>query len=151
VRLIDNTRNSFANSFDFVSTNPSGYAGSGAVLTNAGEDGSGPAIFPDVAPSSVVPLGNALAAFIGRFSEYDANFLYGPDGNLLAPGSGAERTFATEEYEAYFQDTYRIRPNLTLTYGVRYSTSTPVYEVNGFQVKPTQSLSDFFDNRVAGA
>jgi hypothetical protein len=151
VRLIENRRESFANSFDFVTTNPSGYAASGAVLTNAGADGSGASIFPNVASSSVVPLGNALAAFIGRFSEYSANLLYGPDGKLLPSGSPTLRNFATQEYETYAQDSWRVRPNLTLTYGMRWSTSTPVYEVNGFQVKPTESLSDFFDRRVEGS
>ncbi|MCW5970872.1 MAG: carboxypeptidase regulatory-like domain-containing protein [Blastocatellales bacterium] len=151
VRLIENRRDTFANSFDFATTNPSGYAGSGAVLINAGADGTGPSIFSNVAPSSQAPLGNALAAFIGRFSEYSANLLYGPDGNLLPGGSSAARNFATQEYEAYAQDSWRLRPNLTLSYGLRYSTSTPVYEANGFQVKPTQSLSEFFDRRVAGA
>lgn len=151
VRLIENRRDTFANSYDFVSTNPSGYAGSGGVLTNAGADGSGAAIFRDVTPSSLAPLGNALAAFIGRFSEYSANFLYGPDGKLLPTGSSARRNFATEEYESYGQDVWRLRQNVTFTYGLRWSTATPVYEVDGFQVQPTQSLTDFFEKRVAGA
>ena len=132
-------------------TNPSGYAASGLVLTNAGPDGSGAPIFRDVAPSSTVPLGNALAAVIGRFSEYTANLLYGADGSLLPAGSSALRTFATQEYETYAQDSWRAKPNLTLTYGLRWSTSTPVYEVDGFQVKPTTSLSEYFDKRVEGA
>lgn len=150
VRLIENRRDSFANSYDFLTSNPSGYAGSGAVLTNAGPEGAGPSIFPTVASSSLVPLGNALAAVIGRFPEYTANFLYGADGKLLPTGSSAARTFATQEYETYVQDTWRAKPNLTLTYGLRWSTSTPVYETNGLQVQPTQSLTEFFDNRVAG-
>jgi len=150
VRLISNRRDSAALSYDFITTNPSGYAGSGAVLTNAGEAGEGDPIFRDVAPSSVAPLGNALAAFIGRFSEYTANFLYDADGSLLPTGSSTRRNFKTQEYEAYAQDSWRVRPNLTLTYGLRYSTSTPVYEADGLEVKPTQSLSDFFDRRVAG-
>src|SRR6185436_9713166 len=53
IRLIRNTRNSFANSFDFLQTNPSGYNASGAVLTSAGADGTGAAIFPDVASGSL--------------------------------------------------------------------------------------------------
>ncbi|HZB45073.1 MAG TPA: TonB-dependent receptor, partial [Pyrinomonadaceae bacterium] len=151
VRLIKNTRISFANSFDSLTTNPSGYDFSGAVLTSAGADASGGAIFSNVASTSVSPLRNALTAVIGRFSQYSANFLYDADGGILPSGASSDRTFATQEYEVYFQDSWRWRPDFTLTYGVRWSTSTPVYETNGFQVVPTVSLGDYFDRRVESA
>ncbi|HEX6717895.1 MAG TPA: carboxypeptidase-like regulatory domain-containing protein, partial [Pyrinomonadaceae bacterium] len=151
VRLIKNTRESFANSFDFLTTNPSGYAASAAVLTSAGADASGAAIFPNVASSSLTPLRNILSAVIGRFSQYTGNFLYDQSGKILPPGSSADRTFATQEYEAYWQDQWRMRSNLTFTYGLRWGTSTPVYEVNGFQVQPTTSLGGYFDKRRASA
>ncbi|MGH9967176.1 MAG: carboxypeptidase regulatory-like domain-containing protein [Pyrinomonadaceae bacterium] len=151
IRLIRNTRNSFASSFDFMQTNPSGYNASAAVLTTAGADATGGAIFPNVAPSSLGPLRNALSAVIGRFSSYTANFLYDVDGKLLPVGASSDRTFATEEYDFYFQDTWRLRNNLTLTVGMRYSTSTPVYEVNGFEIVPTVPLGEFFDRRAASA
>ena len=59
-----------------------GYNASGAVLTHAGADGSGALIFPNMLASDEVNLRNALAAVIGRFSSYTANFLYGVDGKL---------------------------------------------------------------------
>jgi hypothetical protein len=151
VRLIKNARQSFQNAFDTLTTNPSGYAASAAVLTSAGADASGGAIFPDVAGSSLTPLRNILSAVIGRFSQYTANFSYDQSGNLLPGGRSADRTFATQEYEAYWQDQWRVRPNVTLTYGLRWGTSTPVYEVNGFQTQPTTSLGEYFQRRVAGA
>lgn len=151
IRLIKNSRVSFGNAFDTLTTNPSGYAASAAVLTSAGADGSGAAIFPDVAGSSLTPLRNALSAVIGRFSQYTANLSYDQTGKLLPAGSSADRTFATQEYELYWQDQWRIRPNLTLTYGVRWGTSTPVYEVNGFQTQPTTSLGEYFEKRKASA
>ena len=147
VRFIRNERSSFASSYDFATTNPSGYEASSAVLTTSVNN---TAIFPDVAASSVTPLRNALAAFIGRFSQYNASIQYDPSGAILPPGSPANRTFATEEYELYAQDSWRVRPNFTLNYGVRWSTTTPVYEANGFQVQPVQSLGEFFERRVAG-
>lgn len=151
VRLIKNFRQSFSSAFDFLTTNPSGYNASAAVLTTAGADASGGAIFPDVAGSSLTPLRNILAAVIGRFSQYSANFLYDQDGKLLSAGSSADRTFATQEYEGYWQDSWHLRHNLTLTYGVRWTTSTPVYEVDGFQSQPTTSLGAYFERRKASA
>jgi hypothetical protein len=142
IRLIKNSRNSFGASFDNASTNPSFYDFSGDVVTNGGT------LFPDISGNSDINLRDALTAIIGRYSQYGANLQYGKDGKLQPLGSGVSRTFKTQEYEAYLQDSWRMFNNFTVNYGVRFSTSTPVYESNGLQVKPTTSLSDFFDKRV---
>jgi hypothetical protein len=145
VRLIANRRSSFASSFDNASTNPSFYDESGDVVTVAGT------LFPDISSGSITPLRDALTAIIGRYSQYGTNLQYGADGKLLASGTAVNRTFKTEEYEGYIQDSWKMFRNLTVNYGVRYSTSTPVYEANGLQVAPTSSLSTFFDKRVQAA
>src|SRR5207302_7343043 len=46
---------------------------------------------------------------------------------------------------------WKMRSNLTLTAGLRYSISHPVYEKNGVEVKTNIPLGDYFDKRVAGA
>jgi hypothetical protein len=142
IRLISNNRISGANSFDRATANPSFYDLSGAVLSSP---------ISGIAPGFASPVRNAVSALVGRYSDYGANFNYGADFNILPVGQGVERTFATQEYDFYSQDIWKIAPSLTLTYGLRYSLSRPVYESNGLQVKPTVSLSDYFDSRVAGA
>ena len=151
IRIIRNNRTSFTSSFDELIANPSGYNASGAVLTTAGDEATGDEIFPDVASSSLSPLRNALTSVIGRFSGYTANLLYDLDGSILPAGSPSVRSFGTEEYDVYLQDSWRARPNLTFNLGLRWSTSTPVYEVKGFQVIPTTPLGQYFEQRVAGA
>lgn len=149
VRLIRNNRVSTGGSFDSAVTNPSFYDFSGAAVIFNTETFD--PIFSDVSADFETDLRDALTATIGRFSQYSASINYDADGNLLPVGTPIPRSFATEEYEAYVQDSWRIRPNLTFTYGLRYSTSTPVYERNGVQVSPTQSLGDFFERRARSA
>jgi len=149
VRLISNARNNFGGAFDTAVTNPSFYDNSGLDVTvnpNTGDD-----IFPNVGSVSSTDLRDALTAVIGRYSQFSTNINYGPDGKLLTAGTPAFRNFATQEYEFYGQDQWRFRPNLLLTLGLRWSTSTPVYETNGVEVSPTPSLGSYFEQRVTSA
>jgi Carboxypeptidase regulatory-like domain len=147
-RFVKNQRTSFASAFDNASMNPSFYANSGDVVTVST---AGSQIFPNVSGASSVNLRDALTSVIGRYSQFGVNLQYDADGKLLPAGSGVKRTFKTEEFEWYLQDSYRVQNNLTVNYGVRWSTSTPVYEANGLQVAPVESLSTFFEKRVQGA
>jgi hypothetical protein len=140
VRFVSNQRKSFGSSFDNAIMNPSFYASSGRSVTNPFSN------FSDQAA-----LRDALTAVIGRYSQYSINAQYAKNGSVLPLGTASTRNFKTEEFEFYLQDSYKMFSSLTLNYGVRYSTSTPVYEANGLQVKPVQSLGEFFDNRVNAA
>ncbi len=142
IRLVRNDRESFANAYDVAVINPSAFATSGSTLN---------APLTDLAQGALINTRSAVAAVLGRVSQYTANVLFDADGSPLSPGTGSLRSLATQEYEFYGQDVWKIKPNLTLVYGVRWSTATPVYERNGLQISPTVSLGEFFERRVEGA
>ncbi len=145
VRIIRNNINSFANSYDSALVNFQFYQGGGASLL------SPPEIAGSVNSSFNFDYGRAVAAVLGRFSQYSINSVFDKSGKALPVGTPAQRTFATEEYDLYAQDVWKIRPNLTLTYGLRYGLNTPVYEANGFQLVPNVVLGEFLERRIASA
>jgi hypothetical protein len=150
IRLIKNSRLGYARSFDNGITNPSAYASNVArtVINQYMRAQTGDST-RSVASAWDVPAQGALVALFGRLSGYGANFNFDRDGNLLPAGSGLPREFKTEEYDFYAQDAWKIRPNLTLTMGLRYGLSMPVTETNGYESVPSIVLSDYLERRIA--
>lgn len=146
VRIIRNQRRSFGSAYDEAFTNPSFYAGSGNVVNEQIENAGYSIIGGDI-PS----VQAAATALIGRFTDYAGNFTFDLDGNVLPFGTPSERNFATEEYDGYVQDIWKAHRTLTVTMGLRYGVSRPVYEQNGFQVVPTPRLGDIFERRQQSA
>jgi Carboxypeptidase regulatory-like domain len=151
VRLISNKRQSFANAFDNAITNPSFYFAGGNSMSDAVNTFGTTVLNAPLDPGFTDSVQAAVTAVVGRFSQYSALFTFDHDGSILPPGSPSDRDWRTREYDVYGQDVWKIRPNLTLTYGLRYSISDPVWEANGFETATDIPLSDFFEKRLAGA
>ena len=145
IRMVRNKRSEFGPGFDQALTNPFFYQSSGNVLL-APLTAAGYTI-----TSSQDDLKSALTAVIGRFSQYTARFNFGIDGQPLTSGAPAVREFATEEYDIYAQDSWKVSPNLTLTFGLRYGVSKPVYERQGFMTGTNIPLGEYLDRRIENA
>jgi len=146
VRIIRNHSVDFTSSFDNAIANPSFYAGgAGSAQSNAVD------AFSPIGNEYISTVQNAVTALIGRFSQYSGVFSFNIDGGLKQLGQPNIRNFATEEYDGYVQDVWKVKRNLTITAGLRYSISHPVYETQGFEVKTNIPLGDYFDSRVAAA
>jgi len=149
LRFISNSRASFGLAYDVALANPTLYQGSGAVVTNALANYIASQGLPAMAAPSQAR--DAFTTLIGRMSQYQARFTFDSDGSLLPAGTPTARDFRAQEYDFYIQDTWKPAPSLTVTLGLRYGLSRPIYEVNGFEVKPTVSLSEIFDRRNAAS
>ncbi|PWT96419.1 MAG: hypothetical protein C5B55_00030 [Blastocatellia bacterium] len=145
IRLISNQRTTFSNAYDNAITNPSFYLGGGSSISNIVN------AYSPIGAGFASAVQNATTALIGRFSQYSALFTFNNDGSLLQSGSPAIRDFKTREYDAYGQDQWKITPNMTITYGLRYSISEPIWEANGFETTTSIPLTTYFERRLAGA
>ena len=146
-RFINNIRASNANSFSDAVTNAGFLPTTGFANRGTSFD---PAVFgfPAVDPGFANAYNFPMTALAGIITEVDATYLQDKSGTTLPEGSFVPRHFRDNEFEVYFQDAWRIKPNLTLTAGIRYTLLQPPYETKGNQLAPNISLHDFFDTRM---
>lgn len=89
-----------------------------------------------------------LGALIGMVTQVNAHYNASKSGGTIGDGTAVTRRFAADSWEMYAQDSWKARPNLTVTFGARYSLFSPPWETNGLQVVPNLSLSDYFTDRT---
>lgn len=108
---------------------PTGFANTGSYFDPANIG------LPEPASSPVYDL--PILSLVGIVSDQIGNYNYDKSGNLIAPGTPIKRRYGLNWYEFYGQDSWRLKPNLTVTAGLRWSLFPPPWEVNGFQASPT--------------
>ena len=145
-RIINDIRSSNDLSYLGAETNPSWLTGSGFANTGQSLDASAFG-FPAIASGQAYDL--AMATLAGVISEGFSNYNRTKTGSVLPEGAPANRHFKSNEFETYFQDAWRVRPNLTLTLGARYTLLQPPYETTGLQVGPTTSINSWFNQRAS--
>jgi len=105
---------------------------------------------PAVASSFEAGYGDAFIQYLAIVTQANLRANYDRQGNILPVGQPVARKYASDEYEWYVQDSWRIRSNLTVSAGLRYSLFSPPYEANGLQVAPTVSMGKWFNDRATG-
>jgi hypothetical protein len=174
VNILRNPQSNTFNSFTSASDNPSwldlaSMAGTGAAAhfdpgcSTMATPVTGGCFNPDpTSPNNSEPhypgvdsgFGNnydyPMGALIGMVTQVNAQYNFTRSGSALADSVPVSRRFAADSWEFYAQDSWKVKPNLTLTLGLRYSLFSPPWETNGLQVTPDTSLSAYFDQRGAG-
>jgi len=149
-RQVDNLRQSDAQNFFTANTNVYWTNNSGISNTGSSLD---PAAFgyPAVDPGFSASYDFAMVSLVGLLPQLTANYELDKNLNRIPQGELVPRHFRDHEYELYVQDQWRMKPNFTFTYGLRYSILQPPYETTGTQVSPTISFHDFFNQRSIAA
>jgi len=85
-------------------------------------------------------VGDAVLAATGSATQFNEDVQYDVSGNKLAAGAPFVRDLRLQEYEFYFQDSFRLGANTTLNAGLNYGVGTPPYEGTGLQVNWVQDM-----------
>ena len=147
-RLIHNNRGSDENSYNSASVNPGTMAGNAPDPATIG--------MPSVDAGFTNSYLFAYTYLVGAVTKQTNVYNYqvakgGQSGNLLPDGTFINRNYKANEWEGYVQDSWRMRPNFTLTYGLHYTLLQTPYEVNGQQIAPTVDTHQWFLNRGIAA
>jgi hypothetical protein len=94
---------------------------------------------------------NAFTTILGRYASTTAQYNYNVAGDPFPQFTASIRDFHYDEYELFAQDTWKIRPDLTLTYGLRWNYHSVPFESNGFESVPTLFEPELFADRQAAA
>jgi len=148
VSILRNPETNSNNSFSDGVTNASwldtaGIANTGDAL-DPGANG-----YPTVAGSFDNSYDFPLMAMMGMVSEVDAYYNFNRQSQVLPQGTPISRRFAENGYELYAQDIWKVKPNFTLTLGLRYSLFSPPWETNGLEATSTEPLNNWFNQRGA--
>ncbi len=149
-RFISNDRFTFANSFPSYNINNGFMADS--LGRSLGDMLGVSAAFSDFPRTSDrTRVARSMMAILGTINQVGATAFFDRSGSLLPIGEAQAREFAANEFEYYFQDSWRFSPNLNFTLGVRYSRYGVPYEKNGVQVNPSIPLFQFVEQRSLNA
>src|SRR4051812_12226100 len=148
LRVINNNRLSNESNFFQSSSNPAWLLG-GGIAGVGGDLDPGSFGFPEVAGSFGNSYDQPISALVGTLPEITTIYNQDKNGTVIPQGALIPRHFKGTEGEMYAQDSWRIKPNLTVTAGLRYSLLQPPYEIYGNQAAPSISMSDFLKNRAS--
>ncbi|HEY1760575.1 MAG TPA: carboxypeptidase-like regulatory domain-containing protein [Bryobacteraceae bacterium] len=133
--IIHNNYDTDANSFSVAQ-------GDGLYLA-----GDGDSLLPSDAKTSNTTIQN-IASLVGDLTKNQLKLNYNLQGQTLPLGAIIDRTFKEQHYESYVQDSWKIKPGLTFSAGLRLGLAPNITEVNGYNVDSVQPSDIWFANRV---
>jgi hypothetical protein len=89
-----------------------------------------------------------FAFLIGRIGSVSSDYNYNAQGQVLKQLSGDQRFYRYYQTQFYAQDSWKLMPSLTITYGITYQWFTVPYETRGLESIEPYSFNSYFGARV---
>ena len=114
-------------------------------------------IYTDTSTPAAVALNNlafysydqAFTFLLGRIADVSADFNYNAAGTPLKQLTGDQRFYRYYQTQLYAEDTWKVKPNLNINYGVSYQNFTVPYETRGLESVEQFTFDQYLKTRVA--
>lgn len=90
----------------------------------------------------------AYAFLLGRIADVSAGFNYNASGQAYPQLTGDQRFYRYYQTQLYAQDSWKIRPNLNIIYGVSYQNFSVPYETRGLESVEQFTFKQYLQARV---
>lgn len=152
LRVITNYSQSDATSYGNADANYEWLQGGGQIAGSGGSLDPGAFGQPAVDPADDGNYNEQVGMMAGLIPSVSGQFNFkvqpgGKTGDTLPEGSPVALNFFSKEFEYYIQDQWKLKPNVTFTFGLRQVLLQPPYETHGQEVAPTVDTHQWFTNR----
>jgi hypothetical protein len=117
-----------------------------------GDCGAGnPSLRPNDINSSNIATYDYDQAFtymLGRIAEVSSDFNYNAKGSVLPQLTGDQRYYRYYQTQGYIEDSWKVMPSLTLTYGLNYQWFTVPYETRGLESTEPFTFDQYMQARI---
>ncbi len=148
-RGILNNRGTDANSYSSASTNP--YWTNNAPNDPSMLDPDLPEVGSGFENSYTIAYDTLVGLVPETTQQYNYSVTSPNSGALYPDGTFINRHFKANEFEYYLQDSWRVKSNLTITFGMHHSLLQAPYETHGQQIAPTVDTHAWFMQRGKAA
>jgi len=148
-RIVQNNRFSNAQNFFYGTNHPTWLYEGGIAFTGQDLDPANNPALPPMDPNFGYSYDSAVTDATGIIGSISAVYNQNKSGDFLPVGALVPRHFKSNEAEFYAQDAWRVKSNLQITFGLRYTLLQVPYETSGNEVAPSPSLASFFNGRTA--
>src|SRR5579872_4752601 len=109
--------------------------------------------YPSLRPSDIDPAatGNydqGFAFLLGRVGEILSDYNYNSQGAALPQLTGDQRIYRYFQTQLYAEDSWKVLPSLTITYGLTYQLFSVPYETRGLESTEPFTFNQYFQARV---
>ena len=102
----------------------------------------------DIDPQNTFTFDQGFTFLLGRIGQVLSDYNYNIQGQSLKQLSGDQRLYRYYQTQLYFQDSWKVFPNLTVTYGITYQYFSVPYETHGLESVEPLTFDKYFGARV---